>query len=187
MSSAPKVLLIYAHPEAHDSVVNRQLLRAARPLEQVTVHDLYATYPDFFIDIEREQQLLRAHDIIVFQYPLYTYNCPSLLKEWLDRVLSRGFASGMGESALDGKYLRCVVTTGEPETAYQPQGLNRYPLSAIMLPFELVAQTCHMHWLSPLVIYHARRQPKAILETFSKAYTDWLDQPLPKELLHGGI
>lgn len=35
--------------------------------------------------------------MIVFQHPLYTYSCPALLKEWLDRVLSRGFASGPGE------------------------------------------------------------------------------------------
>jgi glutathione-regulated potassium-efflux system ancillary protein KefG len=32
--------------------------------------------------------------VIVFQHPLYTWSCPALLKEWLDRVLSRGFASG---------------------------------------------------------------------------------------------
>ncbi len=50
-----------------------------------------------FIDIPREQALLREHEVIVFQHPLYTYSCPALLKEWLDRVLSRGFASGPGK------------------------------------------------------------------------------------------
>ncbi len=187
MSSSPKILLLYAHPEAHESVVNEKLLKAARKIDQVTVHDLYATYPNFFIDIYHEQQLLREHDIIVFQYPLYTYSCPALLKEWLDRVLSRGFASGMGESALEGKSLRCVVTTGEPESAYQPMGLNRYPLSDIMRPFELVAHTCHMHWMSPMVIYHARRQPREILKSLADAYTSWLSQPLPEEIMDGRI
>ncbi|KMV71068.1 glutathione-regulated potassium-efflux system ancillary protein KefG [Rosenbergiella epipactidis] len=187
MSSSPKILLLYAHPEAQESVVNSKLLKAARRVEHVTVHDLYATYPNFFIDIYREQQLLREHDIIVFQYPLYTYSCPSLLKEWLDRVLSRGFASGMGESALEGKTLRCVVTTGEPESAYQSQGLNRYPLGEIMRPFELVAQTCHMQWMSPMVIYHARRQPLDVLKSLAAAYSDWLTQPLPEEIMDGRI
>lgn len=51
-----------------------------------------------FIDTPYEQALLREHDVIVFQHPLYTYSCPALLKEWLDRVLSRGFASGPGET-----------------------------------------------------------------------------------------
>ncbi len=96
MSQPPKVLLLYAHPESPDSVANRVLLQQAQQLEHVTVHDLYAHYPDFFIDIHREQQLLREHKVIVFQHPLYTYSCPALLKEWMDRVLARGFASGAG-------------------------------------------------------------------------------------------
>lgn len=96
MSQTAKVLLLYAHPESQDSVANRVLLKPAQQLSNVTVHDLYAHYPDFFIDIPREQELLRQHDVIVFQHPLYTYSCPALLKEWLDRVLSRGFSSGPG-------------------------------------------------------------------------------------------
>jgi len=100
MSQAAKVLLIYAHPESQDSVANRVLLKPATQLENVTVHDLYARYPDFFIDIPYEQALLREHDVIVFQHPLYTYSCPALLKEWLDRVLSRGFARGAAGGGL---------------------------------------------------------------------------------------
>jgi len=96
MSQTAKVLLLYAHPESQDSVANRVLLKPATQLSNVTVHDLYAHYPDFFIDIPYEQELLRQHDVIVFQHPLYTYSCPALLKEWLDRVLSRGFSSGVG-------------------------------------------------------------------------------------------
>lgn len=113
MSQPAKVLLLYAHPESQDSVANRVLLKPATQLSNVTVHDLYAHYPDFFIDIPREQALLREHEVIVFQHPLYTYSCPALLKEWLDRVLSRGFASGPGGNQLAGKYWRSVITTGE--------------------------------------------------------------------------
>lgn len=72
MSQPPRVLLLYAHPESQDSIANRILLQPAQALEHVTVHDLYATYPDFFIDIHHEQQLLREHDVIIFQHPLYT-------------------------------------------------------------------------------------------------------------------
>ncbi len=81
MSQTARVLLLYAHPESQDSVANRVLLKPAMQLHNVTVHDLYAHYPDFFIDIPREQALLREHDVIVFQFPLYTYSCPALLKE----------------------------------------------------------------------------------------------------------
>ncbi|WP_092878291.1 glutathione-regulated potassium-efflux system ancillary protein KefG [Izhakiella capsodis] len=179
MLQPPKVLLLYAHPESQDSIANRVLLQSASQLDNVTVHELYAEYPDFFIDIHREQQLLRTHQVIVFQHPLYTYSCPALLKEWLDRVLSRGFASGVEGTALEGKFWRSVVTTGEPESAYHHNGLNRHPLSEIMRPFELTARMCHMHWLTPMVVYWARRQSSEAMKNFSRAYGEWLASPLP--------
>lgn len=179
MSQPPKVLLLYAHPEFDSSVANRVLLQGAYALDNVTVHDLYARYPDFFIDINHEQALLREHDVIVFQHPLYTYSCPALLKEWLDRVLSRGFASGQGGNALVGKYWRSVITTGEPEGAYREDGPNQYPLSDILRPFELTAALCRMYWLTPFVIYHARRLPPGVLDSHAQAYKDWLSSPLP--------
>lgn len=76
MSNASNVLLVYVHPEPRQSIANKALLRAVRDLENITIHDLYATYPDFFIDIHREQALLCQHQVIVFQFPLQTYSCP---------------------------------------------------------------------------------------------------------------
>jgi glutathione-regulated potassium-efflux system ancillary protein KefG len=181
MSQPPKVLLIYAHPEAGSSVVNRFLLQQVASLENVTVHDLYACYPDFFIDIHYEQQLLREHKVIVFQHPLYTYSCPALMKEWMDRVLARGFASGAGEHALAGKYWRSIVTTGEPESAYNNSGYHRYSLAEILRPFELTAALCQMHYLEPMAAFWARRQPPALLQHFAQTYCDWLKAPLPEE------
>lgn len=180
MSQPTKVLLLYAHPESQDSVANRMLLQPTMQLEHVTVHDLYAQYPDFFIDIPYEQQLLREHQVIVFQFPLYTYSCPALLKEWMDRVLTRGFASGIGGNALVGKLWRNVITTGEPEGAYRAGGINRYPLTEILRPFELTAAMCNMRWLPPLVLYWARRQTQDVLLRQIKEYEDWLRNPLLK-------
>ncbi|EEG86565.1 Glutathione-regulated potassium-efflux system ancillary protein KefG family protein [Proteus penneri ATCC 35198] len=58
----------------------------------------------FFIDIHHEQSLLCKHQVIVFQFPLQTYSCPALLKEWQDRVLTRPFANESGRSHLKGKH-----------------------------------------------------------------------------------
>lgn len=179
MTQTAKVLLIYAHPESSDSVANHLLLQSALALRNVTVHDLYGHYPDFFIDIPREQALLREHDVIVFQHPLYTYSCPALLKEWFDRVLSREFTGGVSGNALVGKFWRSVITTGEPESAYRYDGLNRYPMSDILRPFELTAAKCQMHWMSPMIIYWARRQPSKAMAHQAKAYADWLASPIP--------
>ncbi|MCL2892441.1 glutathione-regulated potassium-efflux system ancillary protein KefG [Brenneria tiliae] len=182
MSQPPRILLLYAHPESQDSVANRVLLQPAQRLDNVTVHDLYAHYPDFFIDIYHEQQLLREHQVIVFQHPLYTYSCPALLKEWLDRVLSRGFANGIGGNALAGKHWRSVITTGEPEEAYRPGGNNRYSMDDLLRPFEMTAALCRMRWIKPMMIYWARRLPPDVLSGHARAYGEWLASPFENEV-----
>lgn len=178
MSNTPKVLVVYAHSDPHESVANRLLLNAVRGFDNVTIHDLYATYPDYFIDVTAEQKLLCQHDVIVFQHPLYTYSCPALLKEWFDQVLTRRFATDQGYQKLKGKYWRSIITTGEPEEAYQYGGYNRYPLSEILRPFELTSLMCDMHWMEPNIIYSARRQSPQQLQQMVEEYKQWMRQPL---------
>jgi Flavodoxin-like fold len=62
-------------------------------------------YPDFHINVAREQELLTLHDVIVFQHPLYWYSYPAILKEWQDLVLESGFAFGHMGTRLAGKLL----------------------------------------------------------------------------------
>lgn len=80
---------------------------------------------------------------------------------------------------LAGKYWRSVITTGEPESAYRYDALNRYPMSDVLRPFELTAGMCRMHWMSPIIVYWARRQTKQELDSHAKAYGDWLANPIP--------
>jgi glutathione-regulated potassium-efflux system ancillary protein KefG len=181
LSTQPKVLVIYAHPESHDSVANQVMLKKIASLEHVTVHDLYAHYPDFFIDVNEEHHLLLEHDIIVFQHPLYMYSCPALLKEWMDRVLGKGFAFGKGE-ALKGKHWRSVITTGGSEDAFGQGGYNKYPLSQILQPFELSAALCQMHWIEPLVLYWARNVSDIERYQHAEQYRQWLNNPLNSNL-----
>ncbi len=172
-SKTPKVLVLYAHPEPDSSVANQMMIKKIQSLDHVTVHDLYAHYPDFFIDVKAEQRLLLNHDVIVFHHPLYMYSCPALLKEWLDRVLCKGFAFGSGE-ALKGKVWRSVITAGGREDAFKASGYNRYPMSEILQPFELTAALCQMEWVEPLVLYWARRVPEMERYQHAEAYRQWL-------------
>lgn len=179
MSSPIKILLLYAHPEPKNSRANSILLQETPTLKHVTVHDLYAHYPDFFIDLYYEQELLKEHQVIVFQHPLYTYSCPALLKEWLDRVLVRGFANGIKGQFVAGKYWRSVITTGEPKHMYEKS--EHHSMSAILRPFELTAAICHMHWIPPFIVYRARGQKKKVMEKYAENYTAWLKSPLAGE------
>ena len=117
---------------------------------------LYAEYPDYCIDIEREQQRLREHDIIVFMFPLYWYSTPAILKEWQDLVLEYGFAYGRDGNALHGKRLVCALTAGGSEDAYRSSGYNHYTIRELLRPVEQTAILCGMTYLPPYALFGSR-------------------------------
>ncbi|MEU2424411.1 NAD(P)H-dependent oxidoreductase [Streptomyces sp. NPDC007851] len=114
-----KVLLVVGHPDLSRSKANKALVDAVRELAHVTVHDLYATYPDFQIDVDVEQALLADHDVVVFQHPVFWYNTTPLLKQWQDKVFTLGWAFTMdgSPSKLAGKKAVVAVTAGVPADA----------------------------------------------------------------------
>lgn len=105
------VLVLLTHPSVETSTINAALFDAAQTLAHVTTVDLYKEYADFNIDIQKEQQRLLVHDVIIFLFPTYWYSTPALLKEWQDRVLEYGFAYGSTGDKLHGKSLICVTST----------------------------------------------------------------------------
>ncbi len=153
MTQPNRILALFAHPALHKSRINSQLIRAIANLDSVTVNDLYERYPDFDIDIEREQQLLVNHEIVVFQHPFYWYSSPAILKEWQDLVLEHGFAYGHNGTALQGKKFLSAVSTGGTKQAYCREGYNYYTLRELLTPFEQTARLCGMEYLPPFVVY----------------------------------
>jgi glutathione-regulated potassium-efflux system ancillary protein KefG len=148
-----RILVLFAHPALQRSRVNRVLAAAAQQVADVTFHDLYEAYPDFDIDVQREQALLEAHDLIVLQHPFYWYSVPALLKQWLDLVLEHGWAYGREGTALHGKKLLCAITTGGRESAYRKDGYNRFTMRELLAPVEQSAFLCGMEFLPPFVVH----------------------------------
>ncbi|HEU0030164.1 MAG TPA: NAD(P)H-dependent oxidoreductase [Kofleriaceae bacterium] len=152
-----RILVLFAHPVMERSRVNRRLLAATRDLEHVTVQDLYEAYPTLGIDVAREQELLLAHDVIVFQHPFYWYSVPAILKEWQDLVLEHGWAYGAGGTHLRGKITLNVVSTGGPPQAYQKGGYNRFTMRELLSPWDQTAYLCGMRFLAPFTVHAALR------------------------------
>lgn len=152
-----KLLVYYAHPGHNKSRVNRSMFKLAsemaESLDDISVLDLYARYPRFNINIDEEQQRLLDHDIIVFQFPVFWYSSPSLIKEWCDLVLEYGFAYGHDGEQLRGKSMLLAVTAAGPESAYSTEGYQRYPLRTFLTPLERTAGLCHMKFLPPYVLF----------------------------------
>ncbi len=151
------ILVLFAHPAQHRSEAHLLLARVARGVDGVTFADLYEEYPRFDIDIDREQARLAAHDVLVFQHPVYWYSTPALLKEWQDLVLEYGWAYGTGGTALRGKLFLCAVSAGGPVEAYDAQGYNRFPLRTLLSPLEQTAWLCGMTYLPPFALFAAHR------------------------------
>jgi glutathione-regulated potassium-efflux system ancillary protein KefF len=150
-------LVLAAHPNWRDSRVNARLLAAARQVPGARVQDLYGSYPDYDIDVATEQSLAGAAPLIVLLHPIQWYSMPALLKLWLDEVLTYGWAYGPGGTALQGKDLWLVATTGSPESSYHPGSYNRYFFDAFMPPYEQTAALCGMRFLPPLLLHGANR------------------------------
>ena len=150
-----KVLILFAHPSQSRSEINVPLFKASH-IEQVTCVDLYSEYSNFRINIEKEQQRLLDHDVIVFMFPMYWYSTPAILKEWQDLVLEHGFAYGHDGNQLKGKKFLCAITAGGPENAYQCDGMNHYGVHELLQPLEQMASLCGMHYIPPYVMFSAR-------------------------------
>ena len=173
---ARRVLIQFAHPVLERSRVNRPLLEAVRGIDGVDVNDLYEAYPTLDIDVDREQQLLLAHDVIVFHHPFYWYSTPAILKQWQDMVLEHGWAYGEKGVQLRGKITIHVLTTGGPETAYHREGSNHFTVRELLAPWEQTANLCGMRFLAPFVTHGALRPIEQVgVERYGAAYRRLLE------------
>ena len=154
-----RLLVYYAHPGHKHSHANRHMARAAERVEGISFVDLYADYPRFDIDVDREQQRLLDHDVIVFQFPVFWYSTPSILKEWQDLVLEHGFAYGSGGDRLTGKRLMLAVTAAGPQDAYAECGYQHFPLRTFLTPLEQTANLCSMRFSAPYVLFGSLKAP----------------------------
>jgi glutathione-regulated potassium-efflux system ancillary protein KefF len=166
--------VLAAHPDWRESRVTRALLHAAEALPNVQVRDLYTAYPDYDIDIPAEQALAESAQLLVLLHPIQWYSMPALMKLWLDEVLSYGWAYGRSGTALHGKDLWLVASTGGPESSYHPQGYNRYFFDAFLPPYEQTATLCGMRFLPPLLLHGAQRASPHALEVHASVFRDRL-------------
>ena len=171
----PAILVIFVHPYPRRSRVNRAMIEAVRDLPHVAVHDLYETYPDFNIDVSYEQALLRRHEVIVCQHPMYWYSAPALFKEWLDVVLEFGFAYGPTGTALHGKDWVPAISTGNAADTYGPEARNRFTIAELLRPFEQTAHLCGMIYRPPFLIQGVYQADAGQIARCADKYREFLD------------
>ena len=174
-----KTLIILAHPDLAHSTINRCWADAlAQHPDCFTVHELYREYAHGTIDVGREQALVEAHRSLVLQFPVYWFNCPPLLKQWLDDVLTYGWAYGAGGNALAGKEWLSLISTGGPADSYQAGGYNRFSMSEFLKPLQQTAHLLQTTFLPPFIFHGAvQATPEAVAQS-AEALLAHLRDPL---------
>ncbi len=147
-----RILVISGHPDLQQSWTNKLIIDT---LEQenrdIEVRRLDQCYPDFKIDVAREQKALQDADIIVLQFPFYWYSVPALLKQWIDQVFTFNFAYGPEGDKLKGKQFLLSVTIGGPDESYQPLGYNHFSIEQLLRPLQQTAYLAGMIFQQPLI------------------------------------
>jgi NAD(P)H dehydrogenase (quinone) len=90
---------------------------------------IHATATDLFVpQVKAEMDKLVWADFVIFQFPLWWFSLPAILKGWVDRVFAMGFSYNIGQAyekgLFRGKRAMLSFTTGGPAATYGPAGKN---------------------------------------------------------------
>ncbi|KAF2775368.1 MULTISPECIES: NAD(P)H-dependent oxidoreductase [unclassified Streptomyces] len=137
-------------------------------------------------DVAAEQEKLRWADTVVFQFPLWWYTMPAILKGWVDRVFTFRFAYGVGvhdetrygerfgEGTLRGRRAILSVTVGGPEAHYSDRGING-PIEDLLFPIHHgILYYPGLEVLPPFVLYGADRLTQGAYDDAAKAWRERL-------------
>lgn len=139
-------LVVFAHPNPESfgkGIVDAIVKASEEKAANVRVRDLYEIgfdpilKPADFVafqagkvpeDIGTEQEHIKWADVITFVYPVWWASFPAILKGYVDRVFSYGFAyeyvDGAPKGLLKGKKALLFSTTGTPNEMYAASGMH---------------------------------------------------------------
>lgn len=127
--------------------------------------EVYASaHQGFAPDVATELRKLAWCDIMIWQFPLWWFSVPAVLKGWVDRVFAMGQAYGAGRfydtGVFRGKRALLSLTTGSgsPAEAYQPGGLQGDLLGILRPIHRGMLQFTGFTVLAPQVVYGPARQ-----------------------------
>ncbi len=171
-----KTLVIVSHPGFEQSTVIRALQQVAQQFPGAAVRHLEALYgndPDR-IDVAEEQKAHEGVDRVVYLFPIHWFNITPMLKSYLNRVWTYGWAFGPQGNALRGKAMQVVVSAGASEHTYSHQGLIQSTMDEVLTPMKASALYVGMHYLPPLAFFDNMGPSEGSLTSMRHAFADRL-------------
>jgi len=93
----------------------------------------------FAPDVDAEIAKIEAADLMIWQFPMWWFGLPAVLKGWVDRTFVMGRVYGYGHiyetGRFKGKRALLSLTTGGPEGAYVKDGFNG-DIQAMLRPMQ---------------------------------------------------
>ncbi len=142
-----KTLVIVSHPYPERSVMTKGLQQAAESVEGVTVRNLETLYgfDTRAIDAQKEKELTRAHDRIVFMFPTHWFNITPMMKAYMNDVWG-----SVGPGLWQGKEMLLVTTAAGGSSTYGESGRIGVALEDVFTPMKASAFHAGMTFLRPL-------------------------------------
>lgn len=161
------ILIVSGHTNLSESVANKTILETLeRRLPEAEIVRLDELYPDFKIDVKKEQERLLRADIIVLQFPIFWYSAPSILERWMEQTFQHGFSHGRTGDRLKGKKLVLSFTTGAPASMYSHDGAMGYDIEEFLPCYKAACRLCQMEFSGFVytggVSYASRTSPELI-------------------------
>jgi len=158
MVKMKKTMVVLAHPDMENSVVNRKWIEELQKCSnKILIHDLHKEYPNCIFNVDKEHELLENVDNVIFQY---------------------GWAYGDDETAnykMKGKKIGLAVTVGGPEESYSKNGSIGFSMDEVLIPFKATIKYIGGIELPSFVFYDAVPETgDAKINESVKKYSDYV-------------
>ncbi len=149
-----KTLVIVSHPYPERSVMTKGMQQAAESVEGVTVRNLESIYgfDTRAINAQKERELTRQHDRIVFMFPTHWFNITPMMKAYMNDVWG-----SVGPGLWQGKEMLLVTTAAGGASTYGESGRIGVKLEDVFLPMKASASHAGMTYLTPLAFQSVSR------------------------------
>ncbi|MEU4745164.1 NAD(P)H-dependent oxidoreductase [Actinosynnema sp. NPDC023658] len=160
------------------------------PLDVLAAHERATLAGGLTPDVLAEQEKVRWSDAVILQFPMWWFSMPAILKGWVDRVFTNGFAHGPAVAppytggALGGRRALVSVTIGARESAFSDRGAHGR-LADLLFPVQHgLFWFTGMAPLEPFAVYGAVGLPAERFAAAKREYRRRLrglftDEPVP--------
>ncbi len=168
-----KTMVVISHPTIQTSSSQQFFLATLKGEDFVTIRHLDEVWseakPHFTRVIEEKALLESEAKRLILQFPMYWYQAPAVMKEWIDTVMSKS-----ATFAKQIKELGIVVTLGVKEEAFRAGGKEQFTISELLRPFQALANAMSWNYLPNFEVHQFDYQTEVAKQALLVEYLQYV-------------